>query len=409
MSGGVAVSAAAEAPFAPAIETQPRAERIHGIDVLRGLVMVLMALDHARDYFGDIRLDPTNMQTTTPALFATRWVTHFCAPVFVFLAGTSAYLHGRRLPSRGALAGFLASRGVWLIFLEVVVVTFAWKLAWNTAIYVQVIWAIGFAMLCLAALVFLPVRVVGAIGLALVAGQHLLESVNPPAGLATHLWTLLYVPQRLVPAGPLSLFVMYPLLPWLGVIALGYGAGPLFERPRAERRGVLLFVGLGGCVLFALLRATNLYGEPSPWSAQGSTAMTIASFLNCTKYPPSLCYLAMTLGPALVLLALIDREPGWLGRRLRTFGRVPLFYYVAHLFALSAGAAAYYRVTRGEWFRVMEDVRRMGAPGYWPADYGNGLATAYVAWALAVLVLYPPCAWYARVKRASRSRLMSYL
>jgi uncharacterized membrane protein len=382
-----------------------RGERLHGIDVLRGLVMVLMALDHARDYFGDLRIDPTNLAVSTPALFATRWVTHFCAPVFVLLAGTSAYLHGRRLPTRGALARFLAARGVWLVVLELTVVTFAWQLAFTGWYFLQVIWAIGIGMLVLSALVFLPARVVGLVGLAIVAGHNALDSFAPEGARAlTDLWRIAHV-QGPLRVGGSTLLILYPALPWIGVIALGYGLGPLFALPRTERRGILLFVGLGGCLLFALLRASNLYGDPGPWARQDGLVMTVVSFLNCQKYPPSLLYLAMTLGPALTLLALVDEEPGFVGRRLETLGRVPLFYYLAHLFALSVGSLLFHRATLGLWFRTIAD----GAFGSYPAGYGGGLARVYLVWAVVVVALYPACAWYAGVKRRSRSRLLSYL
>jgi uncharacterized membrane protein len=374
-------------------------ERVHGIDVLRGLVMVLMALDHARDFFGDVRLQPEDLARSTPALFATRWVTHLCAPVFVLLAGTSAYLHGRRLPSRAALARFLASRGLWLVLLELTVVGAAWQASFALdRAMLQVIWAIGLAMLALAALVFLPARIVGLVGLAIVAGHNLLDGVD----WSGWWWELAHEAGARLQAGGFTAWVLYPFLPWIGVMALGYGLGPLFERPPHERRGVLLVAGLGGIAIFALLRAFRMYGEPDPWGTQDTLAMTVASFLSCTKYPPSLQFLAMTLGPGLVLLAAFDEEPGFVGRRLRTLGRVPLFFYVAHLWVLSLGSAATHLATTGEWFRVMRD-----RP--FPDGYGNGLGAVYLAWALVVLALYPACAWYAGVKRRRRSALLSYL
>jgi uncharacterized membrane protein len=382
----------------------PARERLVAPDVLRGLVMVLMALDHAREFFGDLRVDPTDLGSTTPALFATRWVTHFCAPVFVFLAGAGAYLRGRRLPSRAALARYLVARGLWLIVLEFTVVGAAWKLSLDTSLlFLQVIAAIGAGMVALGLLVWLPPAAVGLVGCAVVAGHNLLDGVDfAPGTRARDLWTLLHV-QRGIDLGGPQLAVLYPLLAWFGVMALGYGYGPILLRERTDRRGTALCAGALLCAAFVLLRAFRLYGEPSPWSAQETPALSAMAFLNCTKYPPSLQYLCMTLGPGLLALAAFDRTPGWIARRLATLGRVPLFFYVLHVLLLSAGSALFYRVTAGVWHRALSDFLHP------PPSYGNGLGTVYLAWACACLVLYPLCAWYAGVKRRSSAALLTYL
>lgn len=383
----------------------PARERLPALDVMRGLVMVLMALDHARDYFGDMRLDPLDLDHTTPALFATRIVTHVCAPAFVFLAGASAFLHGRRLSSRAALARYLLTRGLWLIALELTVVNAAWQLSFTSGfIYIQVIAAIGAGMVGLALLVALPPAVVGLIGVAIVAGHNLLDGVDfPPGTAARDLWTLAHV-DRVVEFGRLTLVVIYPLLPWLGVMALGYGYGPVLLLERPDRRGIALRRGLLLLILFVALRAMVPYGDPHPYAEQETRALSCMAFLNCTKYPPSLQYLAMTLGPVLVGLALFDRPPGWIARRLATFGRVPLFFYVLHVLLLAAASMAFYEATLGVPYRALRDFFV-----YVPPGYGNGLRTVYLAWACTLLALYPLCAWYAGVKRRSASPLLTYL
>jgi uncharacterized membrane protein len=387
------------------VSPPPARERLPALDVLRGLVMVLMALDHARDFFGDLRLDPLDLDHTTPALFATRIVTHVCAPAFVFLAGASAFLHGRRLSSRAALARYLLTRGLWLIVLELTLVNAAWQLSFTSGfIYVQVIAAIGAGMVGLALLVALPPAVVGLIGVAIVAGHNLFDGVDfPPGTLARDLWTLAHV-DREVRLGSLTLVVIYPLLPWLGVMALGYGYGPVLEIERTDRRGIALRRGLLLVILFVALRAILPYGDPHPYAEQETRALSCMAFLNCTKYPPSLQYLAMTLGPVLLGLALFDRPPGWIARRLATFGRVPLFFYVLHILLLAAASLAFYEATLGVPYRALRDFFR-----YVPAGYGNGLGTVYLAWAGVVLALYPLCAWYGGVRRRSASPLLTYL
>jgi uncharacterized membrane protein len=383
----------------------PARERLPALDVVRGLVMVLMALDHARDFFGDLRLRPEDLDHTTPALFATRIVTHVCAPAFVFLAGASAYLHGRRLPSRLALARYLLTRGLWLVFLELTLVNAAWQLSFTGgSIFIQVIAAIGAGMVGLALLVALPPTAVALVGVAIVAGHNLFDGVDfPPGTVARDLWSLAHVSFRELHVGGLTLVVIYPLLPWLGVMALGYGFGPVLELQRTDRRGIALRRGLLLLMLFVALRAFLPYGDPQPYVEQETRALSLMAFLNCTKYPPSLQYALMTLGPVLIGLALFDRPPGWIGRRLATFGRVPLFFYVLHVLLLAVASLVFHQATLGVPFRAMRDL-----PAF-PPGYGNGLGTVYLAWVAVVVALYPLCAWYAGVKRRSRSPLLTYL
>lgn len=389
------------APPAAATETTP--ERTRSIDLLRGIVMVLMVLDHARDFFVGFAVSPTNLQATTPALFLTRWVTHFCAPVFVLLAGVAARLYGekRGLP---ALRRFLLTRGLWLVLLELTVVRFAWVPdPFFRFFLIQVIWVLGWGMVVLAGLSFLPVRAVVAVGAALVAGHHLLDPFDRGSfGALEPLWNLLHE-RAFLSLGTRKVFVSYPILPWLGVIALGFGLGGWYQKSAPERRRLLLQSGGLVCLAFLLVRGINLYGDPRPWAEQARGAIfSVLSFLNCEKYPPSLSFLLMTLGPVLVALALLERVPGKRLEPLAIFGRVPLFFYVAHLYLLRLLSAplAYLRY---------------GPSAFAPPPRGHGgspeypLWTAYAALALTVLLLYPVCRWFARKKAESRSPWLSYL
>ncbi|MGE3174678.1 MAG: DUF1624 domain-containing protein [Planctomycetota bacterium] len=396
-------------------------QRLVAIDWLRGIVMVLMVLDHARDFFGDFRVDPLALGRTTPALFATRWVTHFCAPTFVLLAGVGAFLYGARR-SRAQLARFLLTRGLWLVVLEFTVV----QLGWTTRIgfpfwFLQVIAAIGFAMVLLAPLVFLPRGAVLALGLLVVCGHNAFDDVavrdvvaewGRAAGGA---WTLLK--EGSIDNGALlrlslrqQVLVAYPLLPWFGVLALGYALGPVFRMEPAARRRVLLRLGVGALTLFAALRATGVYGDPQPWAEQGTALHSVLSFVHCDKYPPSLQYLLMTLGPALLALALLDREPGRLGRRMVVFGRVPLFFYVLHLYLVNGGSQLFHWAVYGEAFSAFGDGMPLLFTGRaLPPWYGHPLWVVYAAWLAVLLLMYPACAWYERVKRTHPSPWLSYL
>ena len=309
--------------------------------------MVVMVLDHVRAYLTDAHFDPTDMARTDPALFATRWITHFCAPIFVFLAGASAWIAGTRR-SRGELAGFLVSRGVWLILLEATLISFGWYFTtrFTMGIIAQVIWVIGASMVLLAGLIYLPRLAIAAFGLALALGHNLLDGVAPERfGALAPLWRTLHV------AGPLEIvpvFMLYPLVPWVGVMALGYVAGPLvFSRESGAGRR-LAWTGALLMLAFVLLRTLGVYGDPAPRLVEGSAAVVAMSFLNLTKYPPSLLYLLMTLGPALVALTLLRRATGPLAGVLVTFGRVPFLFYVVHLYLVHAVAvaAACFRATR---------------------------------------------------------------
>lgn len=363
--------------------------------------MVVMALDHVRAYFTGARFDPTDLAATTVPLFLTRWITHFCAPAFVFLAGVSAWMAARRRTPR-QLSTFLLTRGAWLVLLELTVVGFGWyfNLRFEFGFIAQVIWAIGFSMIALAGLVHLPRTAIAVVAGAMIAGHNLLDGVAPAAfgGLAS-LWTVLHVPGDVA---AVRLHVMYPLIPWIGVLAAGYALGPVFDAPAAERRALLLRLGAAVTAGFVVLRALNLYGDPAPWSAQADAATTILSFLNTTKYPPSLLYLMMTLGPTLVLLGLLERvrdRAGWVA----TIGRVPLFYYVAHLYLIHA-AVVLTGMAQGYAAADLAVVFPMR-----PDGFGFSLPVVYLLTALVVMMLYPVCRWYDGVKRRGTGWWWSYL
>jgi uncharacterized membrane protein len=402
--------------IATAVEQAPPAEatasarpRLESIDLVRGLVMVIMALDHVRDYFHlDARFfDPTDLARTTPVLFFTRWITHFCAPTFVFLAGTGAFLWASRGRSPAQLTRFLASRGLWLVVVELTLVTVGWtfNFTWSVVGF-QVIWAIGWSMVVLAALSRLPLRVVGAIGVVMIAGHNLLDGVHvrplsmagrlsPDATLWDWTWSVLHVQ---------SMPVLYPLIPWVGVMAAGYAFGALVRRPREERRGLMLRLGLGLTGAFVLLRALNVYGDPVPWSIQAHPVYTALSFLDTSKYPPSLLYLLMTLGPAITLLALVDGATGPAVRFLTVFGRVPFFYYILHIYLIHALALAVAATTRQTPLGAL-----LVGPWAFPETFGFSLGVVYAVWVGVVLALYPLCSWFAGLKARRKDAWLSYV
>lgn len=368
--------------------------------------MMLMALDHVRDYFTNVRFDPTDLTQTYLELFLTRWVTHFCAPVFVALTGVSAYLAGQRRGSKGELAKFLLTRGLWLILLEVTVIRFGWMFNLDYSfMWLQVIWAIGVSMVVLAGLIYLPLPVIGAIGVVLMAGHNLLDGVGPQDfGSPGWLWRLLHVPGPIA-IGQGTMLVLYPLVPWIGVMAAGYALGPVMRWPRERRLHLLTGLGVALTLGFLVVRGLDGYGDPSRWAVQQDSDLTVASFLNTTKYPPSLLFLMMTLGPALLLLALFEAVPQGLLKPLVVFGRVPLFFYVVHIYLIHALAVIAAFVQRGDASFLF------GNPGVLspPADWGFRLRYVYVWWLAVVLMLYPLCRWFAGVKLRHRSAWLSYL
>ena len=385
----------------------PPGRRLDSVDVLRGLVMVVMALDHTRDYFSNARFDPLDLARTTPALFFTRWITHFCAPVFVFLAGTGARLSRNRGRSRESLSRLLWTRGLWLVLVEVTIVSFGWSFDPGLhTIVLQVIWAIGWSMVVLALLVWLPSAAIAAVGLSMIAFHNLLDPIRPERfGDYAWIWDILHVSawQPIARAGSHGFMLVYPLVPWVGVMAAGYAFGTVFAWEADRRRRFLWRCGSAVCLLFVALRATNRYGDPHRWSAQKNAMFTVLSFLNCEKYPPSLLYLLMTLGPAILLLAALDRPAGPVASKLRVYGRVPFFFYVLHIPLIHAMSLGLFFAEYGP------AIFRFG-PGYPPPDdFGISLPLVYLAWAIAVAVLYLPCRWFSGLKARRREVWLSYL
>lgn len=391
--------------------TGPARERLAIIDKLRGLVIVVMVLDHVRDFFHDqaYRFSPTDIDKTSAILFATRWVTHVCAPTFVFLAGVSIYLQWSRGKRGWALSRFLLTRGLWLIVLEVTLVTMAFTFAWHGAL-LQVIWAIGFSMMLLGTLIWLPPPALLAIGLAIVGGHDLLDPVAAKSlGSWAPLWTLMIKPGVVhLPFAPFNAaYVAYPAIPWFGIMAVGFGVGGLFERPPARRNRILVVGGLAMLAAFALLRGFNLYGDPSPWTRQADPTRTILSFLDVTKYPPSLLYTLATLGITLSLAPVIELVCGVPGRALLAFGRTPLFTYLLHLY-VARGLAVLLALAEGVSPTIFTDAfgpaNRLESAGW-----GVSLPLVYVAWLTVLLILWPISTWYAGFKARHRYWWLSYL
>jgi uncharacterized membrane protein len=379
--------------------------RIASLDIARGAVMVLMAIDHVRVYAGVPPGGPT------PGVFFTRWVTHFCAPVFLFLAGTAAFLHGQRLPSRAALARFLAIRGLWLVLLELTALRFGWTFNFDYAgfTFAGVIWVIGWAMVALALLVRLPSAAVGWIGVAIIAGHNaiapLLFGVEEPA------WWLrvLYVGGGFEVAGlGWNVAVLYVLLPWVGVMAAGYGFGLVVRREEGERRRLMLWIGGGATALFVLLRLTGAYGGPRPFATHPDWMPAPLAFLDTAKYPASLLFLLMTLGPTIWLLPALERARGRAVDALRVFGEVPFFYYVLHIPLIHVAAVLVSLVrTPGDTGWLVGNHPLL--PPEVPEGYAWSLPLLYLVFALVVVALYFPCRWYAERKRTRRSPWMRYL
>ena len=369
--------------------------------------MVLMALDHVRDFFTDVRFDPLDLAQTSPALFFTRIITHFCAPTFVFLAGTGAFFYGMRGRSKGSLSWFLASRGIWLVVLELTVIRFGWLFNLEYGLMIaQVIWAIGWSMVVMAALVHLRIPAIALLGLVMVAGHNLLDGIAPESlGSFSWLWRVLHAGGPVFLSPERVLAIAYPLVPWIGVMALGFAFGTFWLQSEQVRKRRIMLLGLSCIILFVAIRLLNIYGDPHPWQTQQSTLFTFLSFLNTEKYPPSLLYLLMTLGPSLLLLGLLESGPQPLQKVMVTFGRVPLFYYLLHIYLIRLAALFTAWATGLSPAFMVSNI----PPWEWTADWGFPLPVVYAVWVLIVAALYPACAWYANLKKRSRNPLLSYL
>ena len=391
-----------------------RAYRLASLDLLRGLVIVIMAIDHVRDFFlaGALQ-DPTTDPNVTLGLFLTRWITHFCAPVFVLLAGVSAGLMAARR-TQADLARFLFTRGLWLIAVEWFVVstsaTFAPagipQLGGHVLVTMQVIWAIGASMIVLSGAQLLGRRACLLIGALVIVGHNVLDPIWPKTQLLEPnwpLWTALHS-QMSITVGPFMFAFLYPVLPWTGVMLAGFGVATLFEREEASRKASLIKWGLGLTAAFFVLRAVGVYGDPNPWESQPRGAIaTVIDFLNTTKYPPSLDFILMTIGPAAILCAFAEKIPSRICGFFTTFGRVPFAFYVAHVILIHT-LSVLLGVAQG--FRVSE---LMTIFLFYPQGYGVSLAGVYLVWAIVIAILYPFCRWMAGVKARRRDWWLSYL
>jgi uncharacterized membrane protein len=386
--------------------------RITSLDLLRGLVMIIMALDHVRDFTHREAMvdDPLNFATTTPFLFFTRWITHFCAPVFVFLAGTSGFLQSLRKSTK-ELSGFLVRRGLWLILLEVTLITFGITFDIHWSIFaLQTIWAIGISMLFLGLAVWLPFNAIFALGLLLVLGHNSLDFYEK-----THQGGYSFVYSLLHRQGffPLwdghGLLILYPFLSWTGLMLLGFCFGKIFTLYEGvQRRKVLTALGLGVILFFVLLRATNLYGDPSPWATQKNSLFTFLSFINTTKYPPSLLYMCMTIGPAILFLAWMDNIKTGLSNVITVYGRVPFFYYVLHFYLIHVVTMAL-SLFRGHSFAEgAKGVPNIPFRFVFPGE-GLSLGLTYLVWICIVAALYPLCKWFSDYKQTHKQWWLSYL
>ena len=378
---------------------QPLLKRILSIDILRGIVMVIMALDHTRDFFYHSDFDATDLTHASTILFLTRWITHYCAPTFIFLSGTSAFLSQGRGKTKREAAFQLLTRGIWLVIIEVTIVRFGWlfNVDYNLVIF-QVIWAIGCSMIVLSALIFLPRQLILAFGLLLIFGHNALDGIKAATlGSNAGLWNILHEQGLIKYGNGHSLFVIYPLIPWVGVMAVGYCFGALFRMPEQQRNKWLYGIGLSAIALFIILRAINLYGDPSPWETQTIWRRTILSFLNCSKYPPSLLYLLMTLGPGITFLPLLERMSGAVGRFFTVYGRVPFFYYILHIYLIHIIA-------------VLLELKQTGSAVVNINIHPSlSLGMVYVVYAIIILLLYFPCRWFMRVKMNHKKWWLSYL
>ena len=378
--------------------------------------MIIMALDHVRDFVhaGAMTFSPEDLARTTPLLFFTRWVTHLCAPTFFLLAGFGAFFRLQRTGSKNELSWFLLTRGLWLIVIELTLMRLAMNFTFSTAypLLLLILWALGLAMIALAALIHLPPRVLAVVSLAIIASHNLLDGIQArQLGDYAPLWNILHQ-QGVFRLAGMVVVVAYPVLPWIGVMAAGFCAGELFWLEPAHRRRVFVTIGVACLALFVVLRAINGYGDPAPWSMQSTAPMTVVSFFRATKYPPSLDFLLMTLGPAFLALAALDGRSLSPANPLLAIGRVPFFYYVIHfwLIHLVASAMAWIRYGTASFAYLFHPLPSMGGPRQlFPPDFGYPLWVTYAVWIGVVCAMYPLCLWFSRLKARRREWWISYL
>ncbi len=386
-------------------------ERIKSIDLLRGLVMVIMALDHVRDYFhyDAFFFDPTDVTQTNGALFFTRFITHFCAPIFVFLAGTSAFFVGQRRDKK-SLSQWLLKRGIWLVIVELSIIKLAWMFKLDYSIVLlQVIWILGLGMICLAGFIYLPKKPVILISILVIVGHNIFDSFAPTGNIIAELWSFLHV-FNIIDIGNIEVFIAYPILPWVFVMPLGYYFGELYK-PTVQsqfRIKKLLQLGLGLTAAFFVLRFLNLYGDPYFWSSQDSFSFTIMSFFNVTKYPPSLLFLLITIGPSILFLAFAEKWKGAIFDQLIIIGRVPMFFYIIHIYVIHIFAVVAALLTGFSASDMVIDLWVTLQPTL--QGYGFDLLAVYLIWIILIIGLYPICSWYNTYKSSNRDKWwLSYL
>lgn len=387
--------------------------RLASIDLLRGIVIILMALDHTRDYFhySAFFFSPEDVAKTNGILFITRWITHFCAPVFVLLAGTSAYLNGAR-SGKKQLSYFLVTRGLWLVFVELFIVSLFRSFNFSYPYFnLQVIWALGISMVILSAMIYLKRAVILIVGTVLLAGHNLLDGVHVGGtGVANFIWSLLHEP-RSYHFGSVTFRIGYPLLPWIGIMAIGYCIGSLYEQrfDPLKRKKILCYIGCGCILLFICLRIGNVYGDPSPWQVQTEFSFSLISFMNVTKYPPSLLYSLILLGPALIFLSVAEKPLTAITRAVVVFGRVPMFFYLAHILLIHLLAVIGVVIQGRPWTDMVLNTVVLNAPSL--KGYGFSLPVVYLVWILVIVLLYPLCKRFGIYKRQHQStkKWLNYL
>jgi uncharacterized membrane protein len=385
----------------PATAVQTDTHRLRSVDAMRGLVIIIMALDHVRDFFSYTPYSVTNLGQASVMLFATRWITHLCAPTFIFLSGVSIYLYFKKTVNLKKTSLFLLTRGLWLIAVEIFVISFILTQAYQMTV-LTVIWAIGCSMLLLSALVWLPRWLQLFLSLAMIAGHNALPPVGPVSG-ENMLIALLHNSPFFIAQPPT--LVAYTIVPWVGVMLLGYSIGSWFTYPAKKRDALLLRSGVAALLIFLVLRYSNVYGDPSPWQPQErGSVYTLLSFINVSKSPPSLLFLCVTLGIASLLFVLIERISLRLRNFLVVYGRVPLFFFILHLVVISFGSYIW------TWISYGKAINLSFTPAKdWPSGYEPNLWRAYLVWILLIAILYFPCHWYGRYKAKTGSRLLSYL
>ena len=389
--------------------------RVASVDALRGAVMIIMALDHVRDFFHSsaAQFSPTDLTQTTPILFFTRWITHYCLPVFMFAAGMGGFFYQQR-HTRSELSRFLWTRGLWFIVLELTVMQFAYNfnLSFRYLILLLILWIFGICMVAMAGLIYLPVRALAALSVAVILLHNCLDSI-PAArfGAVAWIWNFLHQPGVLIIWGK-PVLVTYTFLPWIAVMAAGYCFAQTFQLEAETRHRIMVRTGMALTFAFVALRAVNIYADPAPWAHQKSIMFTLLSFLNCTKYPGSLDFLLMTLGPALLVLAYLERRTFKAANPLIVFGRVPMFYFVLHFYLihLLAVVAAWIRYGTAAFHFMFNPLPSMGGPqALFPPHFGYSLWVVYAVWILVLVLLYPVCRWFAQIKATRRNWWLSYL